>query len=112
MRRSDGARNEGPVRWTVRITILGAFLMLGILALFYATDQKPLAMRLMRVLNPLSSILPSVTQNMRPTGFTVRLYDFLVVVAMATQGCLVGSAIDFVRWFQRRGLPSSSLRDS
>jgi|SRR5882762_4188243 hypothetical protein len=112
MRRSGGARNDRPVRWTGRLTVLSVVLMFGILALFYATDQKPLAMRLMRVLNPISSILPWVTQNMRPTAFTVRLYDFLVVVAMAIQGCLVGSIVDFIRWFRRRGLPNRSSPDS
>ena len=40
--------------------------MLGILVLFYATHHKPLAMRLMRAVNPMSSILPWATQNMRP----------------------------------------------
>ena len=78
--------------------------MLGILALFYATDHKPLAMRLMRAVNPMSSILPWVTQNMRPTAFTVRLYDFFVVLVMAIQGCAVGSIIDLIRWFRRRKL--------
>jgi len=62
------------------LTVLSTLVMLGILALFYATDHKPLAMRLMRAVNPMSSILPWVTQNMRPTAFTVRLYDFFVVL--------------------------------
>ena len=86
------------------MTVLSTLVMLGILALFYATDHKPLAMRLMRAVNPMSSILPWVTQNMRPTAFTVRLYDFFVVLVMAIQGCAVGSIIDLIRWFRRRKL--------
>ena len=78
--------------------------MLGILALFYATDHKPLAMRLMRALNPMSSILPWLTQNMRPTAFTVRLYDFFVVLVMAIQGSAVGSIVDLIRWFRQQRL--------
>ena len=35
--------------------------------------------------------------------FTIRLYDLLVVVTMAIQGCVVGSVIDLARWLKRRG---------
>jgi len=76
--------------------------MTGILVLFYGTGQKALAMRLMRDVNPMSSMLPWATQNMRPTAFTVRFYDFLVVIVMAVQGFAVGSVIDLIRWFRSR----------
>ena len=75
--------------------------MSGILVLFYGTDRKPLAMRLMRAVNPASSILPWLTQGMRPSLLTVRLYDFFVVLAMALQGFLIGAVIDVVRWARR-----------
>jgi hypothetical protein len=75
--------------------------MVGILALFYFTADKALALRLMRVVNPISSILPWATQNMRLTAFTVRFYDFLVVVVMAIQGCVLGCMIDLIRWLRR-----------
>ena len=86
------------------MAVLSTLVMLGILALFYATDHKPLAMRLMRALNPMSSILPWLTQNMRPTAFTVRLYDFFVVLVMAIQGSVVGSIVDLIRWFRQQRL--------
>jgi hypothetical protein len=88
-------------KWTILFTILSTAVMLGILALFYVTDNKPLAMRLMRAVNPASSILPWLTQGMRPTLLTVRLYDFLVVFAMTFQGFLIGAAIDIFRWVRR-----------
>lgn len=91
----------GPVKWTILTTTLSTVVMLGILVLFYATDHKPLAMRLMRAANPMSSILPWLTQNLRLNRFTVRLYDFLVVFAMAFQGFLIGVVIDVVRWARR-----------
>ena len=47
MRHSGQAGDDQPLAWTVRLTVLSALAMLGILALFYATEQKPLAMRLM-----------------------------------------------------------------
>jgi hypothetical protein len=87
-------------KWTILFTILSTAVMLGILGLFYATDHKPLAMRLMRAVNPTSSILPWLTE-VRPTLLTVRLYDFLVVFAMAFQGFLIGAAIDVIRWVRR-----------
>jgi hypothetical protein len=77
--------------------------MLGILVRSYTTDHKHLAMRLMRAVNPMNSILPWATQNMRPNPFTIRLYDLLVAVTMAIQGCVVGSVIDLARWLKRRG---------
>ncbi len=86
--------------------------MLGILALFYATDYKPVVMRLMRAVNPMSSILPWVTQNMRPNAFNARIYDFLVVMVMAIQGCALGFIIDLIQWFGRRRLPNSSSHNS
>jgi hypothetical protein len=52
----------------------------------------------------MSSILPRLTQNMRPTAFTVRLYDFLVVLVIAIQGSAVGSIVDLIRWLRRRRL--------
>jgi len=82
--------------------------MLGILALFYGTDHKPLAMRLMRSVNPLSSLLPWMTQNMRLTMVNARLYDFLVVFLIAIQGFVVGSLIDSVRWLRRRKIAGNS----
>ena len=88
-------------KWAILFTILSTAVMLGILALFYATDQKPLAMRLMRAVNLTSSILPWLTQGMRPTLLTARIYDFLVVFAMAFQGFLIGAAIDVIRWVRR-----------
>src|SRR5215467_2175257 len=90
------------IRWTIPSTILSTAVMLGILALFYATNQKPLAMRLMRAVNPTSAILPWLTQGMRLTLTAARIYDFLVVVAMAFQGLLVGAVIDVIRWARRR----------
>ena len=97
-------RSERPLAWTVRLAVLNTLVVLGILALFYATDQKPLAIRLMRAVNPMSSILPWLTENMRPTAFTVRLYDFLVVLVIAIQGSAVGSIVDLIRWLRRRRL--------
>ncbi len=76
--------------------------MLGILALFYATDQKPLAMRLMRTMNPLSSLLPWITEGMRLNFLTVRFYDFLTVLIMAIQGFILGSLIDLARCRRRQ----------
>jgi len=81
--------------------------MVGILALFYATDQKPLAMRLMRTLNPLSSLLPWITQGMRLNYVTVRLYDFLAVLTMAIQGFAIGSLIDLARWLRQRKIAAN-----
>ena len=89
--------------------VLNSLIMIGILAFFYGTDHKSLAMRLMRTVNPLSSLLPWMTQNMRPTAFTVRLYDFFVVLAMAIQGCATGLIVDLIRWVRRRNLAKSSL---
>ena len=88
-------------KWTILFTILSTAVMLGILALFYATDQKPLAMSLMRTVSPASSILSWLMQGMPLTKFTARLYDFLVVLAMAFQGFLIGAAIDIIRWVRR-----------
>ena len=88
------------LKWTILFTILSTAVMLGILALFYATNQKPFAMRLMRAVNPTSAILPWLTQGMRLTFTAARIYDFLVVVAMAFQGFLVGAVIDIVRWLR------------
>jgi len=76
--------------------------VMGILALFYGTDHKPIAMRLLRACDPASSLLPWITQGMRPTRLTVRLYDSLVVFAMAIQGCVIGLAIDGMRRLFRR----------
>jgi hypothetical protein len=75
--------------------------MLGILALFYSTDEKPLAIRLMRVVSPLSLLLPRLTEGMPLNRFSARIYDFLLLVAMAFQGCAVGAIIDLIRRFQR-----------
>ena len=75
--------------------------MLGILALFYATDQKPLAMSLMRAVNPIAGVLPWLTQSMRFNALNVRLYDLMVVTAMAIQCCAIGFAIDMVTWIRR-----------
>jgi hypothetical protein len=100
--RDSGVGDVRPVVWTVRLVILNVLVIVAILALFYATDHKPLAMRLMRTVNPLSSLLPWMTQNMRPSLLTVRLYDFLVALTMAIQGCVVGSTIDLIRWLRRR----------
>jgi len=97
-------RSERQLAWTVRLAVLNTLVVLGILALFYATDHKPLAIRLMRAVNPMSSILPWLTENMRPTAFTVRLYDFLVVLVIAIQGSAVGSIVDLIRWLRRRRL--------
>jgi len=69
---------------------------------FLRDRHKPLAMRLMRTVNPLSSFLPWMTQNMRPTALTARLYDFFVVLVMAIQGCVFGSTIDLIRFLRRR----------
>jgi len=87
--------------------VLNVLIMVGILALFYATDQKPLAMRLMRTLNPLSSLLPWITQGMRLNYVTVRLYDFLAVLTMAIQGFAIGSLIDLARWLRQRKIAAN-----
>ena len=87
--------------------MLNVLIMVGILALFYATDQKPLAMRLMRTLNPLSSLLPWITQGMRLNYVTVRLYDFLAVLTMAIQGFAIGSLIDLARWLRQRKIAAN-----
>ena len=102
MRNSTCSRDKRPIAWTVRLVALNILVMVGILALFYGTDQKPLAMCLMRSVNPLSSLLPWITQNMRLTVLNARLYDLLVVVTMAIQGFVAGSIIDLVRWLRRR----------
>jgi hypothetical protein len=88
--------------WIIVLTTLSTFIMIGILAIFYATDHKPLAMRLMRTVNPGSAILPWLTQNMRLNVLTARMYDFLVVVMATLQGLVLGSLIDFFRWLRRR----------
>jgi hypothetical protein len=88
-------------RWAIRLTLLGTLVMLGILPLFYETDSKSLATRLMRAVNPMAAMLPWLTQNMRLNAFNVRLYDCLVVAAMALQCCIVGCAIDLIRWMRR-----------
>jgi hypothetical protein len=102
MKRSRREPSGRPIGWTIGLTVLGTLAMAGILTLFYATEHKSLAMRLMRAINPMSSMLPWVTQNMRPNVFTVRLYDFLVLLAMAIQSCALGLIVDLVRWFRRR----------
>ena len=102
MRRFAQIGNDRPLKWTVRLTVLSALVMVGILTLFYATEHKPLAMRFMRAANPMSAVLPWLTQNMRLTVFSARVYDFLVVVVMAFQGCIVGCTVDLIRWFRRR----------
>jgi len=76
--------------------------------LSYATDNKPLAMRLMRAVNPLSLLLPRLTEGMPLNMFSARVYDFLVVAAMAFQGCAVGATIDLIRRL-RRHLPKRAL---
>jgi hypothetical protein len=98
----DQSRNKGRFRWTVRLVVLSALIITGNLALFYATDHKALAMRLMREVNPLSSILPWATQNMRLNAFNVRVYDFLMLAMMVVQGFVLGSTIDLIRWFRGR----------
>jgi hypothetical protein len=99
---------EQPFAWTLRLLALNSLIMIGILSLFYATDHKGLAMRLMRTVNPLCSLLPRITENMRPTALTVRFYDFLVVLVMAIPGCAIGSIIDLIRWLRRRKLGKGS----
>ncbi len=89
------------------LTALSVLMMIGILAIFYGTDHKALAMRLMRTVNPLSSILPWLTQNMRLNVFSARLYDFLVLVMATLQGLVLGSLIDFIRWLRRDDLPAT-----
>jgi hypothetical protein len=37
----DQCRNKGRFLWTTRLVVLSALIMMGILALFYATDHKP-----------------------------------------------------------------------
>jgi hypothetical protein len=105
--RLSPATDDRPLTWTIRVTVLSSFVMLGILALFYATDEKPLAMRLMRAVNPLSLLLPRLTEGMPLSMFSARVYDFLVVAAMAFQGCAVGAIIDFIRRLRRR-IPNNS----
>jgi len=107
MRNFAGTTNGRPIAWTVRLVVLNVLIMVGILALFYATDQKPLAMRLMRTLNPLSSLLPWITQGMRLNYVTVRLYDFLAVLTMAIQGFAIGSLIDLARWLRQRKIAAN-----
>lgn len=107
MRNFAGTTNGRPIGWTVRLVVLNVLIMVGILALFYATDQKPLAMRLMRTLNPLSSLLPWITQGMRLNYVTVRLYDFLAVLTMAIQGFAIGSLIDLARWLRQRKIAAN-----
>ena len=82
--------------------------MMAILALFYATDDKPLAMLLMRTVNPLSSALPWFTHGMRLSVLNARLYDVLVVLVAAFQGFVVGSIVDAVSWFRRRQVSRAS----
>ena len=102
MRNFACTRNGRPIAWTVRLVVLNILVMVGILTLFYGTNHKPLAMRLMRSVNPLSLLLPWMTQNMRLTMLNARLYDFLLVFVIAIQGLVVGSLIDLVRWLRRR----------
>ena len=104
MRGTDAARSVGFANWiwTIRFMVLGTLVMMGILAMFYATDHKPLAMRLMRAVNPLAAPLAWLTQNMRLNTFNARLYDFLVVVAMAIQSSALGFAIDWIHHIQRK----------
>jgi len=64
-------------------------------------------MRLMRTLNPLSSLLPWITQGMRLNYVTVRLYDFLAVLTMAIQGFAIGSLIDLARWLRQRKIAAN-----
>jgi hypothetical protein len=109
MRDSGWIPGERPFAWSVRLAVLNSLIMIGILAFFYGTDHKGLAMRLMRTVNPLSSLLPWMTQNMRPTALTVRLYDFFVVLGMAIQGCAIGLIVDLILWVRRRNLAESSL---
>lgn len=91
-----------PARWTVRLTVLGTIAAIGILALFYATGYKPQAMRLMRMVSPMTAALPSLTGDMPLTTFNARLNDFLVILTMAIQYCAFGAVIDFLRWILRR----------
>jgi len=93
MRDSGWIPGERPFAWRVGLAVLNSLIMIGILAFFYGTDHKGLAIRLMRTVNP---------QNMRPTALTVRLYDFFVVLAMAIQGCAIGLIVDLIRWVRRQ----------
>ena len=97
---SNRIRRVGRYVWTVRLTITSTLIGIGVLGLFYGTDEKALAMQLIRALNPASSMLPHLTSTMRPTPFHVRVYDRLVVTAMAVQGYVLGLVIDMIRWFR------------
>jgi hypothetical protein len=68
------------------MTVLSGVVMVAILLLFYYTDNKGLALRLMRAVNPLSESLSSFTQNMM---VSVRMYDILIVAVMTVQGFVI-----------------------
>ena len=83
-------------------TLGGAALMFALVVWFYAAHQKDLTMRIIADVNPLSGVLPRLTENWRPNATNVRLYDGLVVLSGAVEGLLIGFGIDIVRAFQRR----------
>jgi hypothetical protein len=73
--------------------------MVGLLAMFYGTGKKSLAISFMRI-NPSFAILQWLTQNVRMMFRTARLYDFNLVVIMGAQGCVIGGTIDLIRWLR------------
>ena len=89
-------------KWGTVVTVASTFVMLAILGLFYGTEHKPLALRLIRTVDPLSLVLPWLTQGMRLNLLNVRLHDLLVLMTMAIQGFAIGSVVDLILWLRRR----------
>jgi hypothetical protein len=83
-------------------TLGGAALMFALVVCFYAADRKDLTLRIIAEVNPLSGILPRLTEGWRRNAANVRLYDGLVVLSGAVEGALIGFGIDIIRAFQHR----------
>jgi hypothetical protein len=89
---------------TVWFGLGGAVSTFALIAYFYAGDQKSWALQIIALLNPLSRLLPRLTENWRLNTANVRLYDGLVILSGAAEGLFIGATIDILR---RLGIGSS-----
>jgi hypothetical protein len=83
----------------VWFTLGGAALMFALVVCFYAVDQEDLTLRMIAEVNPLSRVLPRLTEGWRHNATNVRLYDGLVVLSGAVEGLLIGLSIDLSERF-------------
>jgi hypothetical protein len=82
---------------TMRFALGGAVLTFALIVYFYAGDQKGWTMQMIALVNPLSRVLPRLTENWQLNAANVRLYDGLVILSGAAEGLLIGASIDILR---------------